>query len=55
MQFLLYRTRSPLPQKGLTYPYVSLYQDAWDDFGWQCRFLATLHRSKEDKIELGAV
>jgi energy-coupling factor transporter ATP-binding protein EcfA2 len=55
MQFLVYRTRSTPTQKGLTYPYVSLYQDNWDDFGWKCRFLATLHRGKDDEVELGAV
>lgn len=55
MQFLVYRTRSAPTLKGLTYPHVSLYQDAWDDFGWKCRFMATLHRTKDDMIELGAV
>ena len=55
MQFLVYKTRSVPALKGLTYPYVSLYQDAWDDFGWKCRFIATLHRSKDENIDLGAV
>lgn len=55
MQFLIYRARSEPVLKGLTYPYVSLYQDAWDDFGWKCRFLATLHRSKDESVDLGAV
>ena len=55
MQFLLYRSRSAPVPTGLTYPYVSLYQDAWDDFGWKCRFIATLHRSKDENIDLGAV
>ena len=55
MQFLIYRTRSVPVLKRLTYPYVSLYQDAWDDFGWKCRFIATLHRSKDEDIDLGAV
>lgn len=56
MQFLIYQGRAvPPPTKGLTYPYVSLYQDSWDDFGWKCRFVATLHRSKNDEVDLGAV
>src|SRR5690349_14456624 len=57
MQFLVYRaTRPPLP-RGLSYPYVSLFQDNWDDFGWRCRFIATLHRSddEDDDVDLGAI
>lgn len=55
MQFLIYHGRAAPSVEGLTYPYVSLYQDNWDDFGWKCRFLATLHRSKHDEVDLGAV
>ena len=55
MQFLVYRSRSVPVLDGLTYPYVSLYQDAWDDFGWKCRFIATLHRRQNEKVDLGAV
>ena len=55
MQFLIYQSRKVPREEGLTYPYVSLYQDNWDDFGWRCRFLATLHRSKDDEVDLGAV
>jgi energy-coupling factor transporter ATP-binding protein EcfA2 len=55
MQFLVYQRTSIRHANGLTYPYVSLYQDNWDDFGWKCRFLARLHRSKDDEVDLGAV
>lgn len=55
MQFLIYHKIKAPKGKGLVYPYVSLYQDNWDDFGWRCRFIATLHRSKSDEIDLGAV
>jgi energy-coupling factor transporter ATP-binding protein EcfA2 len=55
MQFLIYQGRTIPHVKGLTCPYVSLYQDNWDDFGWKCRFLARIHRSKDDEVDLGAV
>jgi predicted ATPase len=55
MQFLIHRTAAPPIGKKLPYPYVSLYQDNWDDFGWKCRFIATLHRSKDDEVDLGPV
>jgi predicted ATPase len=52
MQFLIYHGRNA-PMNRLDYPYVSLYQDNWNDFGWRCRFLATLHRGEDQLIELG--
>lgn len=55
MQLLIYYGRTPPTKNGLKYPYISLYQDNWDDFGWRCRFVASLHRSEENKLELGAV
>jgi energy-coupling factor transporter ATP-binding protein EcfA2 len=39
----------------LDYPYISLYQDNWNDFGWQCRFVATCHLSEDEQVELGAL
>lgn len=54
MQFLIYHGRRA-PARRLEYPYVSLYQDNWNDFGWQCRFVATLHRDEDREIELGPV
>ncbi|WP_193182795.1 AAA family ATPase [Nisaea sediminum] len=54
MQFLVYRNRrTPPDDESLNFPYVSLYQDNWDDFGWKCRFVATLHISDDDEIFLG--
>jgi hypothetical protein len=55
MQFLIYRASKEPTLKGLKFPYVSLYQDAWDDFGWKCRFIATLHLSKDQSTDLGAL
>jgi hypothetical protein len=56
MQFFVYGGRSTPPKSTeLRYPYVSLYQDNWDDFGWKCRFIATLHLTKDETAELGAL
>ncbi|MBG0802816.1 AAA family ATPase [Methylocystis sp. H4A] len=55
MQLLIYHGKSIPSLKGLKYPFISLYQDNWNDFGWKCRFLAKLHRSEEEEIDLGAV
>jgi energy-coupling factor transporter ATP-binding protein EcfA2 len=41
--------------KGLKFPYASLYQDNWDDFGWKCRFTARLHISEDQTIDLGGL
>jgi len=54
MKILVYHRRRTVPQRGdITYPYVSLFQDNWDDFGWKCRFIATLHLSVDEEIDLG--
>src|SRR5882672_7630117 len=56
MQFFVYGGRSTPPRStALRYPYVSLYQDNWDDFGWKCRFIATLHMARDKAAELGAL
>lgn len=56
MQILVYRKRRTVPQLAeIEYPFISLFQDAWDDFGWKARFLAVLHVSANDEIDLGAV
>lgn len=56
MQILVYHKRRTVPQlEGLRYPFISLYQDAWDDFGWKARFLATLHLDEEEEVDLGAL
>jgi predicted ATPase len=56
MQILVYHKRRTVPQlENIEYPFISLYQDAWDDFGWKARFLATLHLDEEEEIDLGAV
>lgn len=54
MQFLVYHRRRTVPRLAdISYPYVSLYQDNWDDFGWKCRFVATLHLSADEEVDLG--
>lgn len=56
MQILIYHKRRTVPQLAkMAYPYISLFQDAWDDFGWKARFLATLHLTADEEIDLGAV
>ena len=55
MQFLIYRTNAVPERRNVEFPYVSLYQDNWDDFGWRCRFIATLHQSETEETSLGAV
>ncbi|MDO8838451.1 MAG: AAA family ATPase [Parvibaculum sp.] len=43
-----------MPQRAeLRHPYISLFQDNWDDFGWKCRFEATLHLSEDEEVDLG--
>lgn len=54
VQILIYQRRRTVPSRpDLAYPYVSLYQDNWDDYGWKCRFLATLHLSEHEEVDLG--
>ncbi|MBO9707148.1 MAG: ATP-binding protein [Caulobacter sp.] len=54
MQILVFHRRRTVPQlENIRYPYISLFQDNWDDFGWRCRFVATLHRSEEEEVDLG--
>ena len=56
MQILVYHKRRTVPQLArIEYPFISLFQDGWDDFGWKARFLATLHVTDEEEIDLGAV
>lgn len=56
MQILIYtRRRTPPRPASLAYPYVSLYQDNWDDYGNRCRFIATLHFADDEEVELGAL
>lgn len=55
MQILVYHARNPPFLAGLEYPYISLFQDNWDDFGWKCRFIARLHRSETEELDLGAL
>lgn len=55
MQFVIYYGRRVPTVEGLEYPYISLFQDNWNDFGWKCRFVATLHRDEDREIELGPV
>src|SRR3954451_3115685 len=56
MQFFIYGGRASPPRSNdLKYPYVTLYQDNWDDFGWKCRFIATIHLSKGNEVDLGAL
>lgn len=56
MQILVYHNRRTVPQLAkIEYPFISLFQDAWDDFGWKTRFLATLHVTEDEEIDLGAV
>jgi predicted ATPase len=56
VQILVYHKRRTVPQlASVEYPFISLYQDAWDDFGWRVRFLATIHVTEDDEIDLGAV
>ena len=35
------------------YPYVTLYQDNWDDYGYKTSYLARLHASGDEELELG--
>ncbi|MBB2818024.1 UNVERIFIED_ORG: energy-coupling factor transporter ATP-binding protein EcfA2 [Rhizobium esperanzae] len=54
MQILIYHRRRTAPQlEELRFPYISLYQDNWDDFGWKCRFVATLHLTEDEELDLG--
>ncbi|QND12961.1 ATP-binding protein [Rhizobium leguminosarum bv. trifolii] len=55
MQFLIYKTSKPRPPVGFEHPYIALYQDNWNDHGWRCRFVATLHIDDDEEIDLGAV
>jgi Mg-chelatase subunit ChlI len=56
VQILVYHKRRTVPQLAkIEYPFVSLFQDGWDDFGWKARFLATLHVTNKEEIDLGAV
>ena len=54
MRIVVYAGRHEPPDEG-PYPYVLLYQDNWDDFGYRCRFVAELRLSDEHHVELGGV
>lgn len=54
MRIVIYAGRHEPPEQG-PYPYVLLYQDNWDDFGYRCRFLAELRLSDEQHVELGGM
>ena len=55
MQFVIYRGENPPQRKDVQYPFVSLYQDNWNDFSIRCRFEARLHVNADLEIELGPV
>jgi hypothetical protein len=54
VRIVIYKGRRAPATEG-PYPYVVLYQDGWDDFGFKCRFVAELRLSADDVIELGGM
>lgn len=56
MQIQVYSGRH-VPSKAaeLRHPYVRLFQDNWDDFGYKARFVAELVMSERETVELGGV
>lgn len=54
MRIVIYYGRSEPIDEG-PYPYILLYQDNWDDFGFTARFVAELRLSEEDRVDLGGM
>ncbi|WP_060644086.1 AAA family ATPase [Ensifer sp. Root423] len=55
MQFVVHKAAKPPASARINYPFAGLYQDNWNDFGWRCRFVATLHISADEAVDLGPV
>ncbi|MDM9628481.1 AAA family ATPase [Rhizobium sp. S152] len=53
MQFVVHKLAKAPVTAELHYPFVGLYQDNWNDYGWRSRFVATLHVSDKEAIDLG--
>lgn len=55
MLFFVQKYGSNNNEKPTTYPYATLTQDNWDDFGYKTTFYVQIHLSKVDKFDLGLV
>lgn len=54
MRIVIYSGKRAPAVEG-PYPYVLLYQDNWDDFGFRSRFVAELRLSAEESVDLGGM
>jgi len=54
MKFAVHFRKQETPRLR-TYPHVILDQDAWDDYGYQTTFHATLHLARGTEVDLGNV
>lgn len=54
MRIVIYHGRKAPAPEG-PYPYVLLYQDNWNDFGFRSRFYAELRLSADRVVELGGL
>lgn len=54
MRIVIYQGKKEPADKG-PYPYVLLYQDNWNDFGFTARFVAELRLSKHERVDLGGM